>query len=70
MIVDPSAAAESGHRNNYAGAIIIASGITIRAKIESVCLHGESPRAVATAKTVRARLVEAGLAVSPFAPMT
>lgn len=37
------------------------------ATVETVCLHGDSPGAVATARLVRARLVEDGVRLVPWA---
>jgi UPF0271 protein len=51
------------------GAIITISGKRLAAGIDSICVHGDSPNAVAMAKAVRARLEEAGIALAPFAPV-
>jgi 5-oxoprolinase (ATP-hydrolysing) subunit A len=51
------------------GAIITISGQRLAAGIDSVCVHGDSPNAVAMAKAVRARLEKAGIALAPFAPV-
>jgi 5-oxoprolinase (ATP-hydrolysing) subunit A len=51
------------------GAIITMSGQRLAAGIDSVCVHGDSPNAVAMAKAVRARLEKAGIALAPFAPV-
>lgn len=50
------------------GAIITVSGKRLAAGIDSICVHGDSPNAVAIAKAVRARLEKAGIALAPFAP--
>jgi UPF0271 protein len=49
------------------GAIITISGKRLATGIDSICVHGDSPNAVAMAKAVRARLEEAGIALAPFA---
>jgi 5-oxoprolinase (ATP-hydrolysing) subunit A len=49
------------------GAIITSSGKRFAAGIDSICVHGDSPNAVAMAKVVRARLEDAGIALAPFA---
>jgi 5-oxoprolinase (ATP-hydrolysing) subunit A len=49
------------------GAIITVSGKRLATGIDSICVHGDSPNAVAMAKAVRARLEEAGIALAPFA---
>src|ERR1700730_13835606 len=51
------------------GAIITVSGKRVAAGIDSICVHGDSPNAVAMAKAVRARLEKAGIALVPFAPV-
>jgi UPF0271 protein len=51
------------------GAIITNSGKRVAAGIDSICVHGDSPNAVAMAKAVRARLEQAGIALAPFAPV-
>jgi 5-oxoprolinase (ATP-hydrolysing) subunit A len=51
------------------GEIITISGKRLAAGIDSICVHGDSPNAVAMAKAVRARLEKAGIALAPFAPV-
>ncbi len=51
------------------GAIITLSGKRLPAGIDSICVHGDSPDAVAMARAVRARLESAGIALAPFAPV-
>lgn len=50
------------------GAIITISGNRLKTRVDSICVHGDSPNAVATAKAVRARLEQAGIALAPFRP--
>jgi UPF0271 protein len=49
-----------------AGALITVSGATLKTPIDSVCVHGDSPDAIAMAKTVREKLKAAGATVAPF----
>jgi len=49
------------------GALIAMSGQRIPAPIHSVCVHGDTPNAVAMAKAVRAKLEGAGIVVKAFA---
>jgi UPF0271 protein len=49
------------------GAIITISGKRLAASVDSICVHGDSPNAVAMAKALRAHLEEAGIALAPFA---
>jgi UPF0271 protein len=51
------------------GAIITNSGKRLAAGIDSICVHGDSPNAVAMAKAVRMRLEQEGIALAPFAPV-
>jgi UPF0271 protein len=66
MILDPDAAADRVIAMVKAGAIITASGTHLPTAIGSVCVHGDSLHAVATAKLVRARLEAAGITIQPF----
>lgn len=50
-------------------AIVTASGKRLATNIDSICVHGDSPNAIAMAKAVRARLEAAGIALAPFAPV-
>jgi 5-oxoprolinase (ATP-hydrolysing) subunit A len=49
------------------GAIITITGKRLPVGIDSICVHGDSPNAVAMAKAVRLRLEEAGIVLAPFA---
>ena len=49
-----------------AGAIVTAGGTRLPTPIRSVCVHGDSAHAVATARAVRARLEGAGIRLAPF----
>jgi 5-oxoprolinase (ATP-hydrolysing) subunit A len=48
-------------------AVIATSGKRIAAGIDSICVHGDTPNAVAIARAVRLGLIEAGIALRPFA---
>lgn len=50
------------------GEIPAIDGSRIRLHADSICVHGDSPGAVAMAKAVRARLDAAGIALAAFAP--
>jgi 5-oxoprolinase (ATP-hydrolysing) subunit A len=67
MIEDPDAAAARVLAMIEAGAVITASGARLKTPIQSVCVHGDSPGAVETARRVRAKLEGAGLTLAPFA---
>jgi UPF0271 protein len=49
-----------------AGALITVSGARLATLIDSVCVHGDSPHAIDTARTVRQALERAGATVAPF----
>ncbi|MFN3145419.1 MAG: LamB/YcsF family protein [Paracoccaceae bacterium] len=49
-----------------AGAIIAESGRRIPTRIDTVCLHGDTPSAVALARTLRDRLTAAGVKLCAF----
>ncbi|MGH6852411.1 MAG: LamB/YcsF family protein, partial [Methylocella sp.] len=49
------------------GAIITNSGKRLAAGIDSICVHGDSPNAIAMARAVGARLESAGMVLAPFA---
>ncbi|MGO9004961.1 MAG: LamB/YcsF family protein [Beijerinckiaceae bacterium] len=49
-----------------AGAVIAVSGKRIPVGIDSICVHGDTPNAVAMAQAVRTRLETAGFSLRPF----
>ena len=49
------------------GAITAASGKVIKVKIDTVCIHGDTPGAVEIARHVRGELERNGITVAPFA---
>ncbi len=49
------------------GAVITPSGKRIPTGIDSICVHGDTPNAVAIAAAVRRRIIEAGTALKSFA---
>ncbi|GAB4178024.1 MAG: 5-oxoprolinase subunit PxpA [Thalassobaculales bacterium] len=67
FVHDPEEAAERVLMMLSEGAIVSTSGKRIPARIDTVCVHGDSPVAVAMARTLRARLEAAGVAIRPFA---
>jgi UPF0271 protein len=48
------------------GALVCASGKRIPARIDSVCVHGDTPGAVAMAKVLRERIEKAGIKIVPM----
>ena len=51
------------------GVVEAIDGSVIRIDAQSICVHGDSPGAVAIAREVRGRLEAAGIAVAQFLPM-
>lgn len=70
MIVDADAAAGRLMRMIEARALIAQDGTRIPTPIDSVCVHGDSPRAVAMARRIRVRLEAAGYRLAAFAPVS
>lgn len=68
VLHDPAAAAAHALAMIAAGGIMTADGEHLPTPIASVCVHGDSPEAVATARAVRAALEAAGVVVQRFAP--
>lgn len=66
MVHDPAEAAPRIVEMVRAGAIISASGKRIPTRIDTICLHGDNPGAVALAGAVRQALTDAGIDVRPF----
>jgi 5-oxoprolinase (ATP-hydrolysing) subunit A len=67
VLHDPEQAAARVQAMVREGAIISGSGKRIPVVIDTVCVHGDNPAAVAMAGLVRERLEQAGIAVRPMA---
>ena len=70
VIHDPEIAAERILRMVRAGAIITESGKHIPTRIDTICLHGDTPTAIAIAADVRRLLTENGITLAKFAGET
>ncbi|HEX5541407.1 MAG TPA: 5-oxoprolinase subunit PxpA [Micromonospora sp.] len=46
--------------------VVAVDGTLVPCPVESICLHGDSPAAVAAARQVRAALADAGIPLRPF----
>jgi UPF0271 protein len=68
LVTDPAAVARRVVRMVTDGRVAATDGTDVALDVRSVCLHGDSPGAVAMAGAVRTALTEAGVAVAPFAP--
>jgi UPF0271 protein len=67
VIHDPETAAARMVEMVRAGAILTATGKRIPARIDTICLHGDTPSAVAIARAVRAALNAQGVTLKMFA---
>lgn len=67
MIHDPDLAAERVLRMVRAGAVELPQGRQISASIDTVCIHGDSPNAIAMGIRIRRKLEDAGVHVRSFA---
>lgn len=67
VLHDPVAVTERVLRMIEDGALLTASGRRIQAAIDTVCVHGDNPEAVATAASLRTALDRAGWSLAPFA---
>jgi UPF0271 protein len=66
MIHDPGRAGPRVAAMVRDGAIHAASGARIPARIDTICVHGDGPEALAIARGVRAALEAAGIEVARF----
>ncbi|MFC5738173.1 LamB/YcsF family protein [Sinirhodobacter huangdaonensis] len=66
VLHDPAEVGRRMEEMIRAGAIITASGARLPARIDTICVHGDSPAAVAMAGSLRAHLETAGIAVTRF----
>ncbi|WP_251976234.1 LamB/YcsF family protein [Salinicola avicenniae] len=69
VIHDPDAAADRVLRMLEEQAVTTVSGKQIPLAIDSICVHGDTPGAVAMAETLRRRLESAGVAIRPMADL-
>jgi len=66
VIHDPRAAAAQAVQMVREQHVVSRRGTRIPARIDTLCVHGDEPTAVAVARAVRAGLVEAGIEVVPL----
>ncbi|THF65847.1 LamB/YcsF family protein [Pseudothauera nasutitermitis] len=66
VLHDPAQVAERMLRLVETGEIETVSGKRVRLSADSICVHGDSPDAVAMARHVRERLQAAGVELRPF----
>lgn len=63
VIHDPAAAAAQAVRIVRDGEVVTRSGAVVRLAIDTICVHGDEPTAVATATAVRHALESAGVRI-------
>ena len=66
VLHDPVVVAERVVRMVQDGAVTSITGKVIKMKMDTVCIHGDTPGAVDIARGVRQALKTAGIAVAPF----
>ncbi|HQQ52788.1 MAG TPA: LamB/YcsF family protein, partial [Ottowia sp.] len=66
VLHDADQVAERMLRWSESGTLTSISGRPVRLEAESICVHGDSPGAVAMARAVRARLSAAGVPLGAF----
>ncbi|MDN4597324.1 LamB/YcsF family protein [Leifsonia virtsii] len=67
LLTDDAAIAERAVRMVADGVVTAADGSDIAVTVDSLCVHGDTPGAVAMAAAVREALAAAGVEVGPFA---
>jgi UPF0271 protein len=67
LVVDPAEVAARAVRMAADGEVVAIDGSVVSVEVRSLCVHGDSPGAVALAAAVRAALGDAGIDVFPFA---
>jgi UPF0271 protein len=68
VLHDPGDVAKRMLRLVTEGVVEAVDGSVVPVRADSICVHGDSPGAVAMASRVRAVLTDAGVRVAPFAP--
>jgi UPF0271 protein len=68
LLDDPAAVAERMVQMLLTGRLRSVDGVDVSVSARSICVHGDSPAAVAMAVAVRKALAEAGVEIRSFAP--
>jgi UPF0271 protein len=66
LLSDPEAIAANAVAMATSGAVTAITGQRLPRPVQSLCVHGDTPGAVAAARAVRRALLEAGISVAPF----
>jgi UPF0271 protein len=69
LLPDEAAVVERCLRLVSEDEIVAVDGTVLRQRVDSVCVHGDTPGAVDLARAIRAAFAEGGVAVAPFAPL-
>ena len=67
LVEDPAVVGQRAVQMATDGVVVAVDGTRLRMPVESVCVHGDTPGAVAMARAVRAALESAGVVLAPFA---
>ena len=67
LVTDPEQVAARAVRMAAERTVVAVDGTVVPARSSSICLHGDTPGAVASAALVRAALIAAGVTLTPFA---
>ncbi len=67
VLTDPVEVAERAVRLATEGVVVAVDGTEVAARVDSLCVHGDTPGAVGLARAVRAALDAAGVEVTAFA---
>jgi UPF0271 protein len=67
VMTDPDQVVAQALRLGMAGHVLAVGGTVVATPVQSICVHGDTPGAVTLARRVRAALIEAGVALAPFA---
>ena len=67
VLHDPDLIAARMLRLVTLGTVEAVDGTTLSVTADSICVHGDTPGAVASARAVRAALTGAGVTIQPFA---
>ncbi|MWV57276.1 LamB/YcsF family protein [Rathayibacter sp. VKM Ac-2754] len=68
VLSDPALVASRAVRMIVDGAVQASTGEHLAVRVDSLCVHGDSPGALAMAEAVRAALARAGVELAPAAP--
>lgn len=66
VLDDPQVISERVVRLVTEGVVLATDGTEVAVAAESICIHGDSPGAVAAARAVRSALIDVGVSVAPF----